>query len=92
MRRRRRRSEPIIVKPRRPDPFLEQETRKLERLRKSCLRRYDDLAPQIRAALRDCPFDVHVLIRGNLNVDKVVGRIKAIRSLPDAHRFNQDFC
>lgn len=92
MRRRRRKVEPIIVKPRRPDPFLAQQERELERMRKQCLRRYDDLAPSIREALRDCLFDVHILIRGNLNVEKVVGRIKGIRSIADARRFNQDFC
>lgn len=92
MRRRKRKVEPIVIKPRRPDPFLAQQERELERMRQLCLRRYDDLAPSIREALRDSLFDMHILMRGNLNVDKVVGRIKAVRSLSEARRFNQDFC
>lgn len=92
MRRRRRKVEPIVVKPSRPDPFAEYEAREIQRMRERCLRRYDGLPQPIRDALRECLFDVHILIHGNLNVEKVVGRIQAIKSISDAQRFNHDFC
>lgn len=88
---RRRRKPVLYIQPRAPEPTDDFEARELERSRRQHMGRFDDLAPEIRKALQDCPFDVHVGLKGNLNVETMVARIKAIRTMNDAVTFNQEF-
>jgi hypothetical protein len=85
---RRRRAKPALYKkpskPELPDP-------ETQAVRQRYMTRYDGLAPEIRAALQACPWDIHIGLRGNLNIEAVVGRIKAIKTMDDALKFNQEF-
>lgn len=87
----RRRRKPAFYVPPRPAEPLDFEAAELARARHKLIRRFDDLAPAIREALRQCPFDIHIGLKGNLNAETMVARIKAIRSEGDAIRFNDEF-
>lgn len=64
----------------------------VQRARVDCVRKFDALPAPLREALRECPFDVHILRPAeHMILDKVVARIKAIRSVHEAMEFMADF-
>jgi hypothetical protein len=68
------------------------EKEQLQKARIFCMARFDALPAELRAALRECPFDVHILkLAQHMIIDKVVSRIAQIRTVDDAMRFMEDF-
>ena len=89
MRRRRGQRKPALHTVSKPTPPADPYD---QRMRERFMHRFDDLPASIRAALRECPFDVHIGMKNrHWNVEAVVARLQAIRSVEDAATFNQEF-
>jgi hypothetical protein len=88
MRRRRPRKPALLVRtrpPEAPDP-------ETQRQRETFMQRYDGLPTEIRQALSECLFDIHIGVRNrHWNVEAVVKRIGAIRTMHEAQEFNREF-
>jgi len=54
---------------------------------------YDVLPTPLRAALRECPYDIHILQRlpAYMDCTALIERIRGIRSEADAIAFNQQY-
>lgn len=61
--------------------------------RRHLMSAYDALPALVRAALRECAFDVHVLIRVNRYMDcsQLIERISSLRTEQEAIEFNRQY-
>lgn len=70
-------------------PFETQEEAE-EATRRECMAAYDRLPEAVRQAIRECSWDIHILVRIGKFTDQapLIERIRSIRSERDALAFN----